>query len=56
CILSKKHVIMLNVETDVVVGLILKKLADNAGIVYTVSAGDEPGVIKELYNFARTLG
>jgi predicted homoserine dehydrogenase-like protein len=30
CILSKKHVIMLNVETDVVVGLILKKLADNA--------------------------
>jgi len=56
CILSKKHIIMLNVETDVVVGLILKKLADNAGIVYTVSAGDEPGVIKELYNFARTLG
>jgi len=56
CIMDKKHVVMLNVETDVVVGLILKRLADNAGVVYTVSDGDEPGVIKGLYNFARSLG
>ncbi len=56
CIMNKKHIIMLNVETDVVVGWILKKLADNAGVVYTVSDGDEPGVIKGLYNFARSLG
>jgi len=56
CIMNKKHIIMLNVETDVVVGLILKRLADNAGVVYTVSDGDEPGVIKGLYNFASSLG
>lgn len=51
-----KHVVMLNVETDVTVGLILKTMAQRAGVVYTVSAGDEPGAIKELYDFADSLG
>ena len=31
-------------------------MADDAGVVYTVSAGDEPAALKELYNFADTLG
>lgn len=53
---KKKHIIMMNVETDVTVGLILSELARSAGVVYTVGAGDEPGVIKELYDFARALG
>ncbi len=53
---SKKHIVMLNVETDVVIGPLLKKLADNAGVVYTGSAGDEPGAVKELYDFADALG
>ncbi len=56
CIFHQKHVIMLNVETEVTVGWILKKMADKANVVYTVSAGDEPGAIKELYNFASSLG
>ena len=47
---------MLNVETDVTVGPILKHMADSAGVVYTVSAGDEPGAIKELYDFADAMG
>ncbi len=55
-ILEGKHVIMLNVETDVTVGPILKKMADRAGVIYTVSAGDEPGAVIELYRFARILG
>ncbi len=55
-ILEGKHVVMLNVETDVTVGPILKKMADRAGVVYTVSAGDEPGAVIELYRFARVLG
>lgn len=55
-ILEKKHVIMLNVETDVTVGWILKKMADEAGVVYTASAGDEPGAVIELYRFARLMG
>jgi len=56
CIFHQKHVIMLNVETEVTVGRILKKMADRANVIYTVSAGDEPGAIKELYNFASSLG
>ncbi|RQD74820.1 MAG: NAD(P)-dependent oxidoreductase, partial [Halanaerobium sp. MSAO_Bac5] len=53
---NKKHIVMMNVEADVVVGPILKKMADNAGVVYTGAAGDEPGAIMEIYNFAKSLG
>ena len=56
CILHSKHVIMLNVETDVTVGVLLHRLAKKAGCVYTAASGDEPGVCKMLYNFASTLG
>lgn len=55
-IMQKKHVVMLNVETDVTVGLILSRLAERAGCVYTASTGDEPGVCKQLYDFAAGLG
>ncbi len=49
-------VIMLNVETDVTVGHILKHEAERAGVIYTASAGDEPGAVKELYDFAEAIG
>lgn len=55
-ILARRHIILLNVETDVTVGYLLKRMADAADVVYTTSAGDEPGSIKELYDFATTLG
>jgi predicted homoserine dehydrogenase-like protein len=55
-ILQKKHVVMLNVETDVTVGLLLSRTAKSAGTVYTGSAGDEPGAVMELYHFAEALG
>jgi predicted homoserine dehydrogenase-like protein len=55
-IMSKKHVVTLSVETDVVLGHILKKFADNAGVTYTGIYGDEPGVIKELYDKVTALG
>ena len=51
-----KHMVMLNAETDVTVGPILGRMAQSAGVVYTGSAGDEPGAIMELYDFARSLG
>jgi len=51
-----KHVVMLNVETDVVIGPYLKKLAEQAGVIYTGSAGDEPGAVMELYSFAKAIG
>jgi predicted homoserine dehydrogenase-like protein len=53
---NKKHIVMLNVETDVCIGHILYKLARNTGVVYTGSAGDEPGAVIEMYDFARALG
>ncbi len=55
-ILNRKHIVLLNVEADVTVGPVLKKMADVAGVVYTGTAGDEPGAIMELYDFASVLG
>jgi predicted homoserine dehydrogenase-like protein len=56
CIEAGKHVVMLNVETDVTVGPILSRLADQAGSIYTVASGDEPGELKRLYDETRALG
>lgn len=54
-IINKKHVVTLNVEADVAIGPILRKLAISSDVVYTVSAGDEPAAIKELFDFAAVL-
>lgn len=51
-----KHTIMLNVEADIVVGPILAERARRRGVVYTLAAGDQPGAIFELVEWARTLG
>lgn len=53
---NRKHIIMLNVEADSVVGPILYKYAEEAGVIYTGTAGDEPGAAMELYDFAVGLG
>ncbi|MDL2234882.1 hypothetical protein LJC07_01845 [Christensenellaceae bacterium OttesenSCG-928-L17] len=53
---AHKHIVMLNVEADVVVGPLLYKMAKEEGVIYTGSAGDEPGAVMELYDFARALG
>jgi len=52
----KKHVVMMNVECDVTIGPILRRMAENAGVVYSWAAGDEPAAIVELFRFARALG
>jgi predicted homoserine dehydrogenase-like protein len=51
-----KDVVLVNIETDVTVGRILKKLAREKGVLYTVSSGDEPGCLMELWDFVRSLG
>ena len=53
---NNKDVVSLNVEADTAIGPMLKKLASRAGVVYTLAAGDEPGVLKELYDFAVLMG
>ncbi len=56
CIQGGKHIIMLNVEADVVIGPILHQMASRAGVVYSVSSGDEPGLITELVDRWGGLG
>ncbi|GAB3638284.1 NAD(P)-dependent oxidoreductase [Hymenobacter arcticus] len=51
-----KHVVLLNAELDGTVGAILKVHADRAGVVYTVSDGDQPGVTLNLARFVLGLG
>ena len=55
-ILARKHVLQMNVETDATVGWLLRRMANAAGVVYTLTAGDEPGTTMELYDFAVSLG
>lgn len=55
-ILNGKHMVQMNVETDATVGYILRRMARSAGVVYTLTAGDEPGATMELYDFAYSLG
>jgi len=53
---SGKHLVTLNVEMDVTIGPFLRDLSQKQGIVYTLSAGDEPPAAKELYDFAHIIG
>lgn len=51
-----KHVILLNAELDATLGPILKQYAARAGVVYTNSDGDEPGVAMNICRFVQTIG
>jgi len=56
CIEHGKDVVLVNIEADVTVGRVLSRLASQAGVLYTVSSGDEPGCLMELYDFVTALG
>jgi predicted homoserine dehydrogenase-like protein len=56
CIDASKHILMLNVETDVTIGQYLANKANNNGVIYSVANGDEPVACKELYDFSVDLG
>jgi predicted homoserine dehydrogenase-like protein len=51
-----KHIVTMNAELDGTVGSILKTYADKAGVILSVSDGDQPGVIMNLYRFVKGLG
>ncbi|SDT35012.1 NAD(P)H-dependent oxidoreductase [Microterricola viridarii] len=53
---SGKHIIMVNVEADSLVGPILKERADKAGVVYSMAYGDQPALICEMVDWCRTVG
>jgi predicted homoserine dehydrogenase-like protein len=56
CVRNGKDVVLINIEADVTVGRILHHLANQAGQLYTVSSGDEPGCLIDLWDFVNSLG
>ena len=56
CFRHRKHFVSLNAETDATVGCVLKKKADAAGVVYTNSDGDQPGVLMRLIEYVGGCG
>ena len=55
-IASGNHLVMVNVETDVTIGALLKRKADSAGVVYSLVDGDQPGVTMNIIEWAWSLG
>ena len=53
---TKKHIIMVTVEADALAGPALAKRAEAAGVVYSMAYGDQPALIMELVDWARTSG
>src|SRR5271167_2574604 len=51
-----KHIVMVNVEADVLAGPLLAREAEQAGVVYSLAYGDQPALICEMVDWARACG
>ena len=51
-----KHIVMVNVEADVLAGPLLAREAEAAGVVYSLAYGDQPALICEMVDWARSCG
>ena len=51
-----KHVVMVNVEADVLAGPGLAAEARSAGVVYSMAYGDQPALVSEMVDWARATG
>ena len=51
-----KHLVLMNAELDATLGWELACRAASAGVVYTGSDGDQPGVQLNLYRFVQRIG
>jgi predicted homoserine dehydrogenase-like protein len=51
-----RHIVMVNVEADVLAGPLLAREAEAAGVVYSLAYGDQPALICELVDWARACG
>ena len=51
-----RSIIMASVEADVLCGPLLAKKARDAGVVYSMAYGDQPALICEQVDWARTCG
>src|SRR5207237_7191861 len=55
-IAAGKHIVMVNVEADVLAGPLLADEARARGIVYSLAYGDQPALTCELVEWARACG
>ena len=53
---NKKSIVMATVETDIIVGALLEKIAEESDVVYSMAYGDQPALIVELYDWAVSSG
>jgi predicted homoserine dehydrogenase-like protein len=51
-----KHVVMVNVEADVLAGPVLAQEAAAAGVVYSMAYGDQPALVAEMVDAIRAAG
>jgi predicted homoserine dehydrogenase-like protein len=50
------HIVMVNVEADVLAGPLLALEARQAGVVYSLAYGDQPALTAEMVDWARATG
>jgi len=51
-----KHIVMVNVEADVLAGWLLAEKARRKGVVYSMAYGDQPALVAEMVDWARSAG
>jgi len=51
-----KHIVMVNVEADVLAGPLLAETCRKAGVVYSMAYGDQPALTCEMVDWARACG
>ncbi|WP_288586196.1 SAF domain-containing protein [uncultured Methylobacterium sp.] len=56
CCRHKRHIVMVNIEADALAGPLIARRAAEAGIVYSFAYGDQPALIAEIVDWARTAG
>src|SRR5476649_272687 len=55
-ITAGKHIVMVNVEADVLAGPLLAEEARSVGVVYSLAYGDQPALTAEMVDWARATG
>jgi predicted homoserine dehydrogenase-like protein len=56
CLDNGKHLVNVTVEADVLAGPLLADRFRRAGLVYSMAYGDQPALIAEMVDWARTIG
>lgn len=51
-----KDVVTMNAEVDATIGSAIRRHADKAGVIFSVSDGDQPGVQMNLWRFVKSIG